>query len=173
MNEVWEDIKDFEGLYQVSDQGRVKSLRKGIILKPSLNGSQYLRVGLYKDGKQKYFTIHRLVAERFVPNPDNLPQVNHKNGNKYKNNAENLEWVTHQQNVIHFYKTNPKREKGANSKQMVAQICLKTNKVIDTFKSFSEAERKTGVDRRYISFVVKHRLKTTCGYGWKAIENVG
>ena len=96
--EIWKCIKDYEGLYMVSNCGRVKSfdrwvkgrngsvrLIKGRILKPVTNTFGYLQVGLFKNGKVNAFTVHRLVAEAFLPNPDNLPQVNHKDENKQNN----------------------------------------------------------------------------------------
>lgn len=93
MVEFWKDINDYEGLYQVSNLGRVKSLTRILkdgrkweekIIKPGNNGHGYLQVNLHKNGKQKNFFIHRLVAEAFIPNPDNLPYVNHKDEDKTK-----------------------------------------------------------------------------------------
>ena len=110
--EVWKDVVGYEGLYQVSNLGRVKSLgfdkwHKGRILKQSFDSKRnYLFVGLHKDGKIKQKNVHRLVAETFIPNPDNLPCVNHKDEDKTNNfvfvnkdgsvdlNKSNLEWCT-------------------------------------------------------------------------------
>ncbi|MEY4714754.1 NUMOD4 domain-containing protein [Lacticaseibacillus paracasei] len=101
--EVWKDIEGFEGLYQVSNMGRVRSLDrkdaqghriKGTVLAGSLNGKGYLRVGLCRDGDVEYKSIHRLAAKAFLDNPDNLPQVNHKDENKTNNAVSNLEWCT-------------------------------------------------------------------------------
>lgn len=94
--ELWADAK---GLYQVSSFGRVKG-PKGIMT-PSKTAKGYLRVCLSIDGKQVEEKVHRLVAEAFIANPDDLPQVNHIDGNKENNRAENLEWCTNQQNMIH------------------------------------------------------------------------
>lgn len=104
MEEIWKDIKNYEGLYQVSTLGNVKSLNfkhtgKEKILKLTKNSSGYLNVGLCKDGKRKGFLVHRLVAETFIPNPDNLKQVNHLSERKTENNVKNLEWVTAKYNV--------------------------------------------------------------------------
>lgn len=92
--EIWRDIKDYEGLYQVSNLGRVKSLKYGKekILKGYKYRGGYLRVDLYKERKVKHFPIHRLVASAFINNPNNLPQVNHKDEDKTNNCAENLEY---------------------------------------------------------------------------------
>lgn len=105
--EIWKPIKDYEGLYQVSNLGRVKSLeridslghkRKEKIFKPRKDKYGYLRVSLWKDGKGKMVSIHRLVAIHFIPNPDNLPEVNHKDENKENNTLSNLEWCDRKYN---------------------------------------------------------------------------
>lgn len=107
MNEVWKDVKGYEGLYQVSNQGRVKSFRestkygmqKEYILKPSLINSGYHVVTLYAPNRpKKKFQIHRLVAETFIDNENNLPCVNHKDENKLNNCVDNLEWCTYEYN---------------------------------------------------------------------------
>ena len=91
MKEIFKEIEGYEGLYEVSNLGNIRSLRKNIILKPALNQG-YLQVNLVKDGITKVFLVHRLVAQAFIPNPNNLPLVNHKDYVKDNNNVENLEW---------------------------------------------------------------------------------
>lgn len=99
MTEHWKPVRDFDELYLVSDMGRVISLRSGMQLSPGKTG--YALVTLYKDDKRVVKSVHRLVAEAFLSNPDNLPIVNHKDGNKQNNRLDNLEWCTQKENVAH------------------------------------------------------------------------
>ena len=117
MQETWKDIDGYEGLYQISNLGRVKSLNKVIIkkngvhhpfkekiLSHEVNNKGYITTTLCKNTKIKVFLVHRLVAKAFIPNPNNLSQVNHKDGNKENNHANNLEWCTQSINMRHAYK---------------------------------------------------------------------
>lgn len=102
--EVWKDIKGYEGLYQVSNEGRIKSLGgdryKAIrILNGNISEQGYNRVNLFKDGKPKTFNIHRLVAEAFIPNPENKPCIDHCNTIRNDNRVENLKWCTYSENI--------------------------------------------------------------------------
>ena len=98
MKETWKDIKGYEGLYQVSNYGRIKSVRNNIIRKTTYAGKGYRRVNLVLNGKAKYYYIHRLVAEAFIPNEESKPLVNHKDLNILNNNVDNLEWCTSKEN---------------------------------------------------------------------------
>ena len=93
------DIKNYEGLYGITSCGKVWSYRNECFLKPRVNHKGYLIVQLYKDGKMKSYRIHRLVAEAYIPNPDNLPQVDHIDNDKTHNYVNNLQWITNRDNV--------------------------------------------------------------------------
>ena len=99
--EHFKPIKGYEGLYEVSNLGNIKGLKRNIILKPFCDPSGYNGVVLCKDGKVTFKYIHRLIAMDFIPNLENKPQVNHINGVKNDNRIENLEWCTHKENAIH------------------------------------------------------------------------
>ena len=105
LNEIWKPIEGYEGLYEVSNLGRVKSLKrlhtKERILSQFLNHRGYARVNLWKENKSRKYSVHRLVAEAFIPNPDSKPQVNHIDENKTNNSVENLEWCTQLENHNH------------------------------------------------------------------------
>lgn len=112
-DEQWKDIEGYEGLYQVSNLGRIKCIRvitgrdritkcKNLILKPEITRTGYLRISLQYGIKSRKL-IHRLVAESFIPNPNNLPEVNHRIGDKADNRASNLEWVTKSSNIKHAF----------------------------------------------------------------------
>lgn len=98
MQEIWKDIPNYEGLYQISNLGRVKSIKNNIIKKPSILKKGYLNMCLRKNGKAKYILIHRLVALAYIPNPNNFPCVNHKDCNPQNNRVDNLEWITYKEN---------------------------------------------------------------------------
>lgn len=160
--EKWCRIKKFDDYY-VSNCGRVKN--NGYILIPNNNGNGYMQVGIHENKKRWVFYIHRLVAEAFVPNPENKPQVNHRDGNKNNNIASNLEWVTQRENNQHA-RENGLITRNGNEKEVI-QIDRKTEEKINTYYSVSEAQRQTGIYRGSIYNVCKGVSKTAGGYKWK------
>ena len=178
--EIWKDIKGYEGLYQVSDKGRVKSLEhvtirkngsklpvKERILKPVQNQNGYLRVNLYdSSGKMKKFLVHRLVCEAFHENPENNPCVNHIDENKTNNVVSNLEWCTYKENNNHGTH-NAKVAKALS--RPVGQYTL-DGKLVKVWQSTHEVQRQLGFDNSHISKAVRGKLKTAYGYVWKYVE---
>ena len=109
-NEIWKDVKDYEGVYQVSNLGRIKSLKRlwvndDRIIKGYPDGNGYHQIDLHVNGRRKVYKVHRLIAMSFVPNVNNFREINHRNGIKTDNRAENLEWVTRSDNMKHCFAT--------------------------------------------------------------------
>lgn len=173
--EEWRDIKDYENLYQVSNFGNVRSIDrtikqysysakknkiynyKGQILIPAIDKNHYARVVLSKNNKQKHFMVHRLVAEAFIPNPNNLPFINHKNENSLDNNVDNLEWCTQKYNINYGTRTlRMQKTQGIRVK------CIETGIVYD---SISEANKKANC--LHVKDCLKGRRKTSGGYHWE------
>ena len=163
------DIQGYEGLYSISAEGRVYNLKTNKYLSGGLDKDGYRRVTLTKNSVKKDFKVHRLVAEAFLPNPDNKPQVNHKDENKQNNNVENLEWVTAEENVN--YGTRGERAGKKISQSLInnplisrSVVCVETGEV---YPSTREAERATGANHSGISKVCKGQRKTCGGYHWR------
>lgn len=171
MKEIWKPIKGYEGRYEVSNLGRIKSLSRYIARKDgrvSLRRSQYLkfsdshgykRVYLAKDCTRKKFPVHRLVAEAFVPNPENKPEINHKDGIKNNNIYTNLEWVTRSENIIHsrdvlhrYYHSTP-------------VICVETGERFESIKAANEHINYSG--NGHICACCKGKRQTVGGYHWR------
>lgn len=175
--EIWRPIKDYDGLYEVSNLGRVRSverietlsdgrkhLHKGKILKPAKGTGGYLICKLYKNSKHKTITVHRLVAKAFIPNPDNLPQVNHRDENKRNNCVSNLEWCSCKYNIN--YGTGIQRSTEKRSKS-VLQLDINTGRVIYEYPSLMEVVRKLNISQSRISDCCRGKRKTAYGYKWK------
>ena len=157
--EHWKSISGYEEIYEVSDLGRVRSLKHGKekILKPQKTNNGYLRVDLCKDGKLKHSKVHRLVAEAFIPNPNNLETVNHKDEVKTNNTVSNLEWMSRVDN------------KRYSANKSVKMFDKSTGELLATFPSTREAERVTGINNGNISTCCNGKIKSSGGYVWRYI----
>lgn len=150
------DIRNYEGLYAITEDGKVWSYKRNKWLKPTLYNNGYL----YVTFGDKRHAMHRLVAEAYIPNPDNLPEVNHKDECKTNNCIKNLEWCTHEYNSNYG-----NRNKKISEKQGKQILCVELNK---TFNSFSDAARALGL-KSHVSLVncFRGRAKTAGGYHWR------
>jgi len=184
MSEIWKDVEGFEGDYQISNFGRLKSFRKrdsinGYILKQTNNKGGYFSVVLIGDNKRLSIRIHRLVAAAFIPNPGSLPQVNHKDGNKQNNRVSNLEWCTALHNVKHSMNMNPEQcEKMRLYNQYIRTKMIKMydkqGNYLRIFVNGAEASRETGICQRNILQVCNgdrnergYLRKSAGGYIWR------
>lgn len=164
-NEIWKDIKEYEGLYQVSNYGNIKSFkRKTRNLKPYKTYRGYYGIKLCKNHQTKQFFVHRLVAEAFIPNPYNKPQVNHINGNKTDNNIVNLEWATSSENIIHAYSTGLSKGKAIPILQFD-----KNGDLVEFWSSQTEAGRALNIKQSDISRCCNLKSKTANNFIWRKL----
>lgn len=120
-NELWKPVPGYENLYLVSNRGRIYGIKKRRLLTPAVMNKGYMLVTLWKDNEQNSMLVHRIVAQVFISNPGNLPQVNHKDTNKMNNYVSNLEWSTCQQNILHAVKMGTFKKSCANQSQRKIQ----------------------------------------------------
>lgn len=156
------DIQGYEGMYAVTSCGKVYSYKSKKFLKPYKMKSGYLQVSLCKNSKQKKYSIHRLVQKTYLSNPDNLPQVNHKDENKENNALPNLEWCDQKYNSN--YGTHVQRVAKACGKPI---YCIELNR---TFDGARAAARELGLQQSNITQCCKGKHKTCGGYHWKYQE---
>lgn len=194
--EIWKDIAEFEGYYQVSNLGNVRSvdrllncgnhrgIRKGRELKQKEDKHGYMNVCLSKSQKSKTVRTHRLVAMMFIDNPDNKPYVNHIDGNKTNNCVTNLEWCTSAENCFHARQTglidvekmkeisrrNFKKGWGHN-KQKVVQLSDITGEVLGIYESIEEAKEKCGINASHITQCCNGKRHTAGGFMWMRYKN--
>lgn len=173
MKEQWKEIKGYEGIYEISNLGNVKSLKRIVkgrwgntkisskILVPAKDKDGYSVVALCKNGGQKVSKIHRLVAEAFIPNPNNFIQINHKDENKTNNNVSNLEWCNAKYNSNYGTRTNRIKEK--TSKKVIQYE--KNGEVVAFYDSVNQAKRTTKISHIYDC--CNGKLKQVGGYIWR------
>lgn len=196
MKEIWKPVVGYEGYYEVSNLGNVRSLkRKGYKngnLRQGEKTTGYLIVVLYKDGKGTTKSVHRLVAKAFIPNPKNKPQVNHIDSNRKNNKVENLEWVTRAENAQHAYdsgsrvvtekvkkhckemgkKYGRKNIRSINEPNQRKVVMMKDGKIIKRFNSLTEGARFVGKDDPSgVWACCNNRIPTYKGYVWRYIES--
>ena len=171
--EVWKPIPGYEGLYEVSSYGRVKSIATqktyldGFrstpqrIMKPHVINGGYLQLMLTHSHIRKAHLVHRLVAESFIENPQKFPQVNHIDGDKLNNRVENLEWCTAKENMAHSVLY------GIRTDTKPVVMLTKSGELVRAFPSIHEAERQTKIWRSNIKECLKHSHKSAGGYIWR------
>ena len=182
MEEIWKDIPGYEGLYQVSSLGRIKSVERMVYIQmpdgrhsywrhkkekikttPVFGSAGYCQLMLYKGNVGKMFQVHRIVCLAFIPNPNNLPTVNHKNGIRTDNRLDNLEWCSYRDNELHSYRQLGRRTAGKHV------MCEETGIV---YNSVEEAARKTGESIHSLRDHLRGRHPALKGKHWKFVPKI-
>lgn len=159
---TWKNINEFPQ-YSVSDDGRVRNNKTGKILTQNPDTNGYLSVGLCRDGKQTTKRVHRLVAEAFIPNPLNLHDINHKDGNKNNNHKLNLEYCTRSYNMIHSYRV---LGNGTRATVRNGVLCIETSEVYPTVEAAAKAVGRSSMAIRKCLY---GRTKTAAGKHWRDV----
>jgi hypothetical protein len=181
-NEEFRDIEGFEGEYQISNYGRVYSLISKKFLKfGKVGGGGYSQVSLYKEDKKKNYYVHRLVANAFIPNPLNLPQVNHKDENPSNNHVFNLEWCdasyninygSHTERMLQHPNWKASHKKVAEKQSKSVQQFTKNGEFVAEYPSVHEAERQTSINNQNISSCCNGKRCFAGGFVWRHKEEV-
>ena len=173
--EIWKQVKGYEGIYEVSTLGKIKNSKRNIIKKPYKDKYGYFLIQLWSNNKSLTTGLHRIIAQAFIPNPQNKPQINHKNGIRDDNRIENLEWCTVSENHKHSFRelgrkghSNMKGRKGKlhPKSRPVIQKTL-DGKIINKYGSVLEAQRYTHIQESSIRSVCYGKYKHAGGYLWE------
>ena len=165
---MFKNIAGFNNQYQINTEGQIEN-SKDKILSQSISNSGYDRVHLCKDGKAKWYAVHKLVAQTFIPNPLHLPEVNHKDENKLNNNVDNLEWCNSKYNTNYGARNKRISETKTNNTYNTKQVlCVETGVI---YPSIMEAQRQTEIFNTAIGKVCKGERKTAGHYHWVYINN--
>jgi hypothetical protein len=191
MIETWKDVKDYEGFYQVSNFGNIRSVRrevkspirnnitihrKGKLISAKPGKTGYCKVCLHKYGFGKFFPVHRLVAIAFIDNTESKPFINHIDGNPSNNNVENLEWCTQSENILHAYKIGSKKapdyfylkQVGKESPTAISIIQKdSTGNFIRKWDCINDVQRELGFNRPNICKCAKGKINTAYGFKWE------
>lgn len=165
--EIYRDIQGYEGLYAVSNFGNVKNTRRNKVLKCKITKWGYHKVNLSKDGVLKTYLVHRLVADTFIPNPDNLPQINHRDECKTNNRVDNLEWCSDGYNQ-NYGTRNERISRSKINSPLISKpiVCVETGIV---YQSGYDVERRLGYDQGNVCNCCNGKNKTAYGYHWQYI----
>lgn len=176
MNEIWKDIKGYEGKYQVSNLGRVVNLERNTEMKAIVRSNGYLSVNLTKNGKCKTLSVHRLIAEAFIPNLQGLPCVNHIDENKCNNTITNLEWCTYQENTRKYMDNHPGCFRSNNRRPRIKrphkhffavdQVSMNGD-VVKTWENISAIKHETGWSDWSIAECCRGNRQSAYGYKWR------
>lgn len=165
MKEIWKDIPNYEGIYQVSNLGNIRKIwkTKTTLCKPSYDSHKYKQIVLTKDKKRKSYKVHRLVALAFIPNPNDYSEINHIDENKQNNNVKNLEWCSRIYNCNYGdrnYRCTRHRLRRIQQYDM-------QNNLVGEYQSLQEAEKITNINYQSISCCCRKIQNTAGGYIWK------
>lgn len=176
--ELWKDVKEYKGLYQVSNLGNIKSLDKkdslgrkvkGKKMKPIKRKDGYLDITLHKDGKGKHFLLHRLIAEAFIENKNNSNEINHIDENKTNNKVENLEWCNRSYNINYGLANKSRRITLLNKRGKKIIQYDKSGNMIKIYPSLMQVVRELNLNRSHLSQACNGKRKTCGGYYWKYV----